>query len=48
MGRLLGYAPGDFPRAERAWEMLLRLPVFPAMRDRHIDMVCDALRGACA
>lgn len=44
MGKELGYAYGDFPESERAWETLLRLPVFPAMADEQVDIVCGALR----
>lgn len=44
MGKELGYASGDFPESERAWETLLRLPLFPAMTDTQIDIVCEALR----
>lgn len=48
MGRALGYRPGDFPHSERAWETVLRLPLFSAMRMDQVDAVCDAVRGALA
>jgi len=42
--RALGYARGLCPRAERAFERLLTLPLFPAMTERDVDDVVAALR----
>lgn len=41
--RGLGYAEGDFPNAERIGRETVTLPLFPAMEDRDVDRVCDAL-----
>ncbi len=41
--RKLGFAPGDFPHAERAGAGILTLPLFPTMRDGDIDRVAQAL-----
>jgi len=38
--RGLGYAPGDFPQAERIGRSTLTLPLFPAMSDADVDAVC--------
>jgi len=40
----LGYRRGLCPRAERAFERLLTLPLFPAMSDADVDDVLEALR----
>ncbi|HEB97569.1 MAG TPA: DegT/DnrJ/EryC1/StrS aminotransferase family protein [Sedimenticola thiotaurini] len=37
-----GYGPGDFPNAERIGAQTLTLPLFPAMTDADVDLVCDA------
>lgn len=39
----LGTAPGDCPQAERVYEELLSLPMFPAMTDADVDDVIAAL-----
>ena len=39
----LGYRLGLCPRAERAFERLLTLPLFPAMTDADVDDVLEAL-----
>jgi UDP-4-amino-4,6-dideoxy-N-acetyl-beta-L-altrosamine transaminase len=39
----LGYRRGLCPRAERAFERLLTLPLFPAMTDADVDDVLEAL-----
>jgi dTDP-4-amino-4,6-dideoxygalactose transaminase len=41
--RRYGYAPGDFPNAERIGAQTLTLPLFPAMTEADVDRVCDAL-----
>lgn len=41
--RNLGYAPGDFPQAERVGATTLTLPLFPAMSDADVDAVCAHL-----
>lgn len=38
-----GYRPGDFPKAEWAYERLLSLPIFPKMTDRDVDDVIRAV-----
>jgi dTDP-4-amino-4,6-dideoxygalactose transaminase len=41
--RRYGYAPGDFPNAERIGAQTLTLPLFPTMTEADVDQVCDAL-----
>lgn len=41
--RSLGYAPGQFPHAERRFEHCLSLPIYPGMTAAEIDLVVDAL-----
>lgn len=38
--RRYGYAPGDFPVAERIAEQTLTLPLFPGMTTADVDRVC--------
>lgn len=38
-----GYAPGDFPVAERLAQTCLALPLYPGLRDDEIDRVCAAI-----
>lgn len=38
-----GYAPGDFPVAERIGEQTLTLPLFPGMQDADVERVCAAV-----
>lgn len=40
----LGYAPGDFPEAERACREVLSLPVFPEMTKRQLEYVARSIR----
>jgi perosamine synthetase len=42
----LGTREGDFPWAEAFYAGCLTLPLFPAMADRDVDRVADALRDA--
>jgi UDP-4-amino-4,6-dideoxy-N-acetyl-beta-L-altrosamine transaminase len=42
----VGTREGDFPRAEAYYAGCLSLPLFPAMADRDVDRVVDALRAA--
>ena len=42
--RRLGFAPGDFPHAERIGATTVTLPLFPAMQDADVDRVCAALQ----
>lgn len=42
--RRLGYAPGDFPVAERIGAQTLTLPLFPDMSEADVDRVCDAVQ----
>jgi dTDP-4-amino-4,6-dideoxygalactose transaminase len=39
----LGYAPGDFPRAEAACEAALALPLHPDLTDAQADRVCEEI-----
>lgn len=41
--RMLGYARGDFPEAERAVRELVALPLYPELTDRQILTVADAV-----
>jgi perosamine synthetase len=43
-----GTGPGDCPVAEAAYEELLSLPIFPAMTDRDVADVVEAVQAACA
>ena len=38
-----GYAPGDFPTAERIFERSISLPIWPGMTDAQVDRVASAL-----
>ena len=44
----LGYAPTDFPIANRIHDEVLSLPIGPHMSDAQQDQVIDALVGAGA
>jgi UDP-4-amino-4,6-dideoxy-N-acetyl-beta-L-altrosamine transaminase len=44
--RNVGTRVGEFPRAEAYYAGCLSLPLFPAMADRDVDRVVDALREA--
>ena len=44
----LGYAPGAFPIAERAYARTISLPMFPGMSDRDVEDVCAAVRKLVA
>ena len=44
-GRELGYAPGDFPVAERLAGRILSLPIYPELGATEIDYVCYAIRS---
>lgn len=46
--RRLGFAPGDFPEAERYHAEALSLPLFASMTDAQQASVVDALHGALA
>ncbi len=41
--RAMGFAPGDFPEAERIGAAIVTLPLFPAMQDADVARVCAAL-----
>jgi perosamine synthetase len=43
--RRFGTGPGLCPRAEQAYERLLSLPMYPAMRDAEVEQVIAALRS---
>ena len=40
----LGYAAGSLPRAERAAQEILSLPLYPLMDMNQVDLVCRAIR----
>jgi perosamine synthetase len=40
----LGYGRGQWPVAEREYERLLSLPIFPAMTEHDVDDVVTAVR----
>jgi dTDP-4-amino-4,6-dideoxygalactose transaminase len=42
----LGYAPGDFPHAERAAAEVLSLPMYAELTDEQLETVADAVRMA--
>ena len=44
----LGYAPGAFPVAERAYERTISLPMFPGLSDSDVSDVCTAVRKIVA
>ena len=39
-----GWAPGDFPVADEAFETMLSLPLYTRMNERDVDRVVDAMR----
>jgi len=41
----LGYRKGQFPESERASEEVISLPVFPELKQSHLDEVIEAVRG---
>ena len=42
-----GTGPGDCPAAEAAYREILSLPIFPAMTDRDVARVLEAVSAAC-
>jgi dTDP-4-amino-4,6-dideoxygalactose transaminase len=42
--RALGFAPGDFPEAERYYGQALTLPLYPAMSEAEQDTVVRQLQ----
>jgi dTDP-4-amino-4,6-dideoxygalactose transaminase len=42
--RLYGYQPGDFPTAEAVFARACSLPIYPAMTDRDVAHVIEAVR----
>lgn len=46
--RAMGYGPGQFPHAERIGAGIVTLPLFPAMQERDVDRVCEAVRDILA
>ncbi|PHR21839.1 MAG: UDP-4-amino-4,6-dideoxy-N-acetyl-beta-L-altrosamine transaminase [Sphingopyxis sp.] len=44
--RALGFAPGDFPRAEAYYETCLSLPIYPLLTDEEQDFVVAAIADA--
>jgi dTDP-4-amino-4,6-dideoxygalactose transaminase len=45
--RTYGYAPGDFPNAERLYERSISLPIWPGMTDAQVDRVAETLLTIC-
>jgi perosamine synthetase len=45
--RRFGTKPGDCPAAEAAYQQILSLPIFPAMTDRNVQDVIQAVLAAC-
>jgi dTDP-4-amino-4,6-dideoxygalactose transaminase len=43
--RALGWREGQFPHAERIGRSIITLPLFPAMKDKDVDRVCETFRG---
>jgi dTDP-4-amino-4,6-dideoxygalactose transaminase len=43
--RSMGYGPGDFPRAERAYAGAISLPIWPGMTEDQVDRVVAAVRA---
>jgi dTDP-4-amino-4,6-dideoxygalactose transaminase len=41
--RAFGYAPGDFPVAERLYQRTISLPIWPGMQDAHVERVTSTL-----
>jgi dTDP-4-amino-4,6-dideoxygalactose transaminase len=39
----LGYAAGDFPHTERLARQMLSLPMYPALTEQNIALVCDTV-----
>jgi dTDP-4-amino-4,6-dideoxygalactose transaminase len=39
----LGYSKGQWPVAESAYERMISLPIFPAMKDRDVEDVISAV-----
>ncbi|MGE8406937.1 MAG: UDP-4-amino-4,6-dideoxy-N-acetyl-beta-L-altrosamine transaminase [Pseudomonas sp.] len=46
--RALGFAPGDFPEAERYYRQAITLPLYPDLSDAQQDRVVQTLRGLLA
>jgi dTDP-4-amino-4,6-dideoxygalactose transaminase len=40
-----GWAPGDFPVADAAFEAIVSLPLYSRMSETDVDRVCDAVEG---
>jgi len=43
-----GLRPGDFPEAERQFERVISLPLYPALTDREIERVIEAVKQIVA
>jgi len=43
-----GYAPGDFPIAEAAYQAAVSLPLYPDLTEIQVERVCAAIEGICA
>jgi len=44
----LGHKEGDFPRAEKAAQEVLSLPMYPELKEKDIERICDVIKeNAC-
>jgi dTDP-4-amino-4,6-dideoxygalactose transaminase len=41
----LGYKRGDFPRAEKAADEELSLPMYPELTDAQVEMIVNAVKS---
>jgi len=41
----LGYKKGSFPRAEKASEEILSLPIYPGLKDEEVMYVCNTIKA---
>jgi len=39
-----GLRPEDFPNAERIWKGCVSLPIYPSLRDDHLDYICRTIK----
>jgi len=39
-----GLAPDDYPHAERHWQGVITLPIYPSLKDEEITYICDTVK----
>ena len=39
----LGYQKGLCPQSEKVYEQIITLPIFPLLKDKEIEFVCETL-----